>query len=341
MKTQRVWVHAVFLANLVVLGGHAQVQFSTESLPHRVGDYYRGYLSTNVSVSAMVTPAGGPQRWDLSQPRQPNETIQRTDVVPSDEAGQDTGIPEAAYAERDTLDPANPTAWRYYTLTDEGRLYYGFYATEHEAGKSLVVFDQPTLDVPATVQYGQTWNRSVSWQDSIMGVSISYDFTASARVDAYGTLVLAGLGQMPALRVKEIHDYEVSVTGWQVIDSHTNLFYYWLCPGIGMPLQVILYGSNIFVPTPLDYTNLVLRTFETSAPTNPPMPAPVADLRIGLQGGRAVLNWRPATNGSGYRVESLPWLGYTNWQLLGLPATSGWSEALTPTQRFYRVFWLP
>jgi hypothetical protein len=51
----------------------------------------------------------------------------------------------------------------------------------------------------------------------------------------------------------------------------------------------------------------------------------------------AILNWTQATNASAYEVEALGALSATNWQSVSLPASNSWSEALTTTQRFYRV----
>jgi hypothetical protein len=97
----------------------------------------------------------------------------------------------------------------------------------------------------------------------------------------------------------------------------------------------------VLYPTPLPHTNEFLRSFVTSYFTNQPSLNPVSALRIRLNNGLAILEWPQATNASSYRIETSGKLPLTNWQLLSLPATNSWSEPLTSTQRFYRVFSSP
>jgi hypothetical protein len=66
----------------------------------------------------------------------------------------------------------------------------------------------------------------------------------------------------------------------------------------------------------------------------------VTGLQIHIQNNSALLGWNAISNISEYRVESLGSLNNTTWQLLGLPTTNAWSDAVTGTQKFYRVFGL-
>jgi hypothetical protein len=321
----------------------AQVSFYCADLPQQVGDYSRAYYSTNVNVAQLLGQSGGPQRWDFSQPQQLNETVRRTDIVSPDEPVPGV-FPRASYAERDTDEPASPIAWRYYSMTNQGRLYYGFNNPISDPASPVVVFDQPTLDLPCPVQFGQSWTRPVTWSDTVLSFPVVYDFTAYAQVDAYGTVVLPGLGEIAALRVKELHDYQASYYffgTWVPFVSQTNISYYWLTPQVGVAAQAILFGPDAFNPTPLPHTNLFLRVFESSAITNPPAATPVAGLRIRADAGQVAVDWTPETNSSHYRVEGIPLLDSTNWQVLGLPPTNFWNETLISTQRFYRVFAVP
>jgi hypothetical protein len=346
MKTLTKMAYGLVLAPLLSLEANSQTVFSAGDLPSHTGQYSRMYFSTNVDLSTLLGQPGGPRRWDFSQTQQPNESVRRTDVVTTDDGGQGASFPGAAYAERDTDEPTSQIAWRYCTITNAGRLYYGFYNPVDDPVSPLVVFDQPTLDVPGSVQYGQTWKRSVAWTNEVASLYlVAYHFTASATVDAYGTLVLPNLGEVPALRVKELHDYEASgyfLDSWLPFLSQTNVYYYWLAPGLGMPVQILSIGDNVLDPTtPLPHTNEVLRAFSISYFTNPPPLKPVSELRIRLNSGLAILEWRQATNASSYSVETSGGLLLTNWQLLSLPATNSWSDPLTSTQRFYRVFYAP
>jgi hypothetical protein len=319
----------------------AQPVFSSSSLPGNVGQYVRAYYSTNVNVASMLALTKGAQNWDFSQPQQPYETVQRTDIVSPDDAGDEGSFPDAVYAERDTLEPANQIAWRYDSLTNQGRYYYGLDNPLDVDGPPVAVFNQPTLDIPATVQYSQTWNRTVNWTGLFLEIipTITY-FSDSSTVDAYGTLTLPSIGAAPALRVHEVHAYETDWIGVGPVDIHTNQYYYWLVPGLGVAAQVYLFGDNVLAPGSLDHTNAVLRVFASNYFTNQTAIIPAAGLHISLQNNSVLLNWNAITNASEYQVEFLGSLNNTNWQLLGLPATNAWSDAVTSTQKFYRVFGL-
>jgi hypothetical protein len=113
-----------FICSLLLLAvpAGAQPAFSSSSLPSTAGQYVRAYYSTNVNVASLLALTNGAQYWDFSQPQQPNETILRTDIVSPDDNDDQASFPDAAYAERDTLEPTNEIAWRYYSLTNHGRL---------------------------------------------------------------------------------------------------------------------------------------------------------------------------------------------------------------------------
>ncbi len=333
---------------LCCASAEAQVNFTASSLPSQAGQYYRAFYSTNVNAAPLLALTNGAQLWDFSQPQQPNETILRTDIIAPGSGADGGSFPTASYSEQDTMEPNNQIAWRYYGLTNLGRMYYGFYNPLDQNASYLVVFDQPTVDVPTSVQYGQTWNRTVTWSGLVLGfLPVNYHFTANATVDAYGTLVLPTIGGVSALRVHEVHGYEASEPNGDgtstVIDLHTNQYYYWLVQGLGVAAEVFQFGDNVLFPLGLPNTNMVLRVLQTSYFTNQTILGSVSGLRIRLQSGSAHLDWSSFTNASSYRIEAAAALGgtNTNWQLLGLPTSNSWSDSLTATQRFYRVFAKP
>lgn len=362
MKTEL----AVLLGSLLSLAASAQVAFTVSSLPSQVGQYNCSYYSTNnLNVSAMLTLStnnpGGPtppggngsngvaQTWDFSQLEQINETVLRTDIISPADGPDGADFPAATYAEQDTLEPDNQIAWRYYSITNQGRDYYGYYDPPNANAGSLVQFEQPTVDVPATVQYGQTWTRSVAWTGTVLyTVQIDYQFTATATVDAYGTLILpSGIGIVPALRVHEIHVYQASeeISGGDPVpvDLNTNQYYYWVVPHMGVAVQVFELGDNVLYPIGLPNTNSVERMFQASyytnrIPTNSPTPV---NLYVQLHNGSVLLNWASFSNSSSYRVEASGTLPGTNWQSIGLTTNTNWSDTLSTTQRFYRVVGSP
>jgi hypothetical protein len=331
----------------------AQVHFvASTSLPSQVGQYNSSYISTdNPNVPAMlafITNSSGPlptspgPTWDFSQAQQDTETILRTDIIAPADGPDGDSFANATYAEQDTAEtpaPPSQTAWRYYSLTNQGRTYYGSYVPGTEAD-GLALFSPPTMDIPGTVTNGQTWARTTSWNSTLDGYfPIYYQFSDTSIVDAQGTLILPSIGSVQAFRVHEIQGYIGTLYGTPY-ETVTNQYYYWLVPGLGVAVQITLFGNNTLYPATLPFTNSVERMYYASYFTNPvlqtnnPLPG---NLHIQLQSGAAVLNWMPFTNSTSYQVQANGSLTSTNWRVLGLTSSTNWSDSLTTTQRFYRV----
>lgn len=312
----------------------AQIAFSVSALQSQLGDNSSAYISHDVALSNLVGQAGGPQRWDFSQAPAPGESIHRIDIVATDDGGHGASFSSAAYAERETGDTDGTEAWRYYSIGPGlGRTYYGFYQPV-DLGLPVdpeIDFAVPTIDLPDSIQYGQSWKRSVDWVQFVAGLPLATHFTAEAVVDAYGTLVLPGIGEVPALRVNQLDSYDVNLSG-NPFGSQFNTNYYWLVQGIGIAAQVIFHVDELAVSGGSPHTNTVARVFEVR-------PWRAADLRIQRQSDAAVLNWRQETNTSGYRVEFIENLNSTNWQWLAEPAGDTWSYSFSATQaqRYFRV----
>lgn len=339
------------------MSGRGQLIITTADLPSQVGQYSRAYYSTNnTSVTNMLALINGtngipspvpgqtnyPQSWNFATPQQSHEIVLRTDIIAASNGPGGEEFPAATYAEQDTFEPSSQIAWRYYSLTNTGRLYHGFYNPLDQNADYLVPFDSPTVDLPASIQYGQTWTRTVTWHGLVLGIfPVNYSFATTALVDATGTLSLPGIGAVPAMRVHEVHRYQASSPDWGLLDSHTNHHYYWLSPGLGVTVQVFQFGNNSVFPMTLPHTNLVLRMFQASFYSNSVTAGPSGNLRIHLQGGAALLDWDAFTNSSYYRVEAASSMVNPNWQSLGLSTNRSWSDTLTSTQRFFRVVGLP
>jgi len=328
---------------LLCVQSNAQVDFHPiRDLP-KIGDHCRAYVTTTaVPISSLLGQPGGPRKWDFSQSQQGNEVIKRLDVVPPDDGGIPPLFPQAEYADRLTTESTGERNWSYYrVVTNEGRWYYGFQDTNSNPDCPVKIFAPPTLDLPDPIQFGQTWSRALDFMDCIGFFNLFVHFTAEASVDAYGTVVLPGIGEVPALRVNEIHRYDYRDD--LGIFSYTAYYrnYYWLVPGIGKAVDIIS-EADLSAPPPANLTTArtLYRVFEASHLQAPPHP--VADLRIRVQAGQAILDWQNETNVSGYRVESIQNLGTTNWALVGEPSTNTWTQAVgTNLQRFFRVFAKP
>ena len=324
----------------------AQIVFSASDLPGAIGYHSRAYVNTlyvDLGRGGVGGP-GGPWFWDVSEPPYPDEIVKRLDVVGTADGGHGTNWPAATFAQRLTNESNGARDWSYYQITtNQGRIYYGFYDSNSNPDVPAKVFRPPTLDIPASVQYGQIWSRSLDFNDfgSSFPFYVDYavHFTAQAEVDAFGTLVLPGIGAVPALRVNETLTYEYTDLTYGFLDR-TDCFreYYWLVRGIGKALDIISEADYSVPPADFTTASIFLRVFEFSS-----RPAP--DLRVRLLGNTATLDWRPQTNCSGYRVQMLPafasnnWQISSNWQILAEPATNSWAQAVPPgdTQRFFRV----
>jgi hypothetical protein len=67
----------------------------------------------------------------------------------------------------------------------------------------------------------------------------------------------------------------------------------------------------------------------------------VAGLRLRVPGTNGLLNWQWMTNATKYRVDSAATLNNASWQTAGQPTTNSWTNAVSGSQKFYRVFGLP
>ena len=328
----------------------AQVVFSAGDLPQQPGAHYRAYQNVaDADVSSRIGPTGGPHRWDFSEPRAPSETVVRMDVVLPTDGGQDASFAGAAYAERTTRESDGSQSWSYFRIIPVlGRSYLGFFDPAANPTKPITVFDSPTIDLPARVEFGQSWTRTVEWEDlldagfSVLRVVIR--FSSSAEVDAFGTLALDGIGDVPALRVNEVNRYEVTdlTLGLPLPAQHFRN-YYWLVRGIGKAVHIISDGLPSAPPPNFNHAKTLLRVFEASELTPPPTLPPVAGLRLRIEHHRPILDWQPAPNATGYRVETTGDLGAETWRLLGEPLTSTWTGevATTEPRQFFRVLMKP
>lgn len=328
---------------LCCLEANAQIVFSTDDLPSQFGWHSRAYVTTSdVDVSTRIGQPGGPQRWDFWQPLAAGEIVKRLDIMPITNSWHGTNFPQATYAERLTTEADGAQSWSYYRIvSDQGRAYYGFYDSVGNPVKPLKAFQAATIDLPHPILFGQTWSRIVDFEDIIdtglFQLQVAVHFVAQAQMDAYGTLVLPRIGEVPALRVNELHTYELTdlslglPLGTQYIRN-----YYWLVRGIGKAVDLISEVQTSTPPVQLSTAKTVLRVFEFSSRS-------ATDLHIHLKAGCAILDWQLQTNTSGYRVEMLPNLALTNWQVVAEPTNNSWADVLMPAepQRFFRVFLKP
>jgi hypothetical protein len=294
-------VVALFVA--LAWDSFAQVSIRTTDLPSSVGAWRRAYSDTSgASVAARIGTTGGPQRWDFSQRAQTAETVYRIDIVGASDGTCASKSTAATYAERTTRENSGCSSWEYYSLeAGRGRVYYGMCdPCANSAGRG-VVFAAATLELPDCT-YRDAWERTVEWDDNLSTVlgdaEIAIRFTSQARVDAYGTVALPELGELPALRVNETNIYRTFLKDFGVqIDTQYFHNLYWLVPGIGRAVHIVSKASTDGPPALTSSPGNVLRVFDHSLKSRP-----VTNLAIQVVGPKLLLTWDSAGVGARYVI---------------------------------------
>jgi hypothetical protein len=333
---------AVFFAAELVQT-NAQTNFPITALPTDIGSWQRAYVGTDVDVSTRLGQPGGPQRWDFSYAPGATDALQRRETVAVSDGGHGASYPNATYAERLTSETTGATSWSYYRVAAaSGRTYYGFFDEVANPTCPGKVFAPPTTDLPAVLSFGQTWSRTLDFYDCIdagfLVIDLAITFTASAEVDAYGTLVLPDIGEVPAVRVNEVHTYDVVDETLGIFDQFYQFRnYYWLVPGIGKAVDLLSNAQATVPPANLSTARSLWRVFQSR-------PWTACDLRLRIQDTQALLTWRPETETSGYQIEMRPDLSPGSaWQFLTETTGHAYSEPFLPNapQRLFRVLVKP
>lgn len=329
------------------LAVHAQTAFTSADLPSLTGAQYRAYVTTSeMDVSTRFGVKGGPQRWDFSQPKAADDDIYRVEIVSPADGGKGASFSAAAYAERTTRESGGKQSWSYYRiLPARGRAYYGFYDPVANSAKPETVFSALTIDLPDNLQFGQSWSRSVDFKDVVdLGFAqsqLAIHFTSKAEVDGYGTLVLPGIGEVPALRVNEINTYESQeLTFGLPLPPQNFRNYYWLVKGVGKAVHIISKGDTAIPPENFKTAATVLRVFEASGIKSLPKLQFVGNLSIGLKGKEAFLSWQREATTTNYRVEFVRDMTSIQWQLLAETKDNFFFDPslVNENRRFYRVW---
>lgn len=335
-----------FLCALLSVSLSAQITFRTTDLPRQVGvDSWRAHVDTaGKDVRSLLGAKGGPHRWDFSYPAAGGEDVHRMDVVARDDGDKGGDFPQAAYAERVTRAKDGCQNWSYHkVIPGGGRFYYGM-RDDCKAPQPDVVFDAPTIDLPEDIAYGQSWQREVDWQDTIdagfIVLTVAIHFTNETVVDAYGTVVLPEIGDVPALRLNEVNTYVTTDLTFGIpIDTQIFRNYVWLVPGIGKAVHIISEPKTTTPPEDFATAKTVLRVFESNR--YPPIECQsVKNLQIRLKGREVFLSWDKDSAARRYRIDACEQVtGESSWQLLAELTDSYRFEAVLPdaTSRFFRV----
>ena len=360
-KTVGVWAGLALLLSQTS-AVWAQITITSTDMFNKVGQYYLAYANnpTNtVTVSTLLGTTGGSQVWDFSDG--PQEITYRFDYISATNGMNGTNFSTlgATLAEQKT-DQADPSikSWLFFDQDPiKGRIDYGFYDPSFSQTQPETPFTSSLQDFPAKIQYGDTWQGttvfSSVYSDPVLGdFNDQVTYTSTDKVDAYGLVILPGLGFLNCVRVHELVEYDIAIDlglgdGFQNAGTQYLLNYYWLCPGRGIAVQIT---SN--TPTdgsiPSDDMSVgaaaFVRMFQTNHDanntTNPP--PVISNLKCVLGPGGALVKWNLSSSLKNYTVEYATNLNTTAvWTPLGtvtnnylLDTVAGSPAAPT---RLYRV----
>ena len=331
---------------------NAQVTIRSADMFSQVGEYYRAYVNAqpedpisplqSFPIREQVGESGGPHLWDFSEG--PTETIRRFDYVDPRKTIVGASFPEVSIAERMTLETTGEVKWLLFEQVPlVGRRVYG--AFDPLFDEIAIVFDQPIIDFPDPMQFGDKWSTSLSFTNSVSLFGIDFPIritqVSEFEVDAFGFIELPGLGFGDVLRVNELVtqtdavesnifggtgdpeiDGELGIGGTTFQDIqktyHRNLYFF--RPGLGIVAQITSTTSEAAPGPNFQEAIFFVRMFETNK--QPPElctdPGAVDDLEISFSSGRALLKWSESECTDSYRVEYSNLGGVSgSWQSLG------------------------
>ena len=330
------WIGVVAFVACSSSMARAQATLSADDVYNLIGEYSLSYFRSNIDLVAFIGKPGS-NYWDFSQPQASNDVVARMDVVAVSDGGHGVDFAGAIFALRYEGGAFSETDWDYYELDPtNGLFYYGSYEVVGGGANPATPITPPTSVLPWLVQYGDSWTNVYSFNvtDPLFGV-IPVAYTGINEVDAYGTLVLPGIGPVPALRITEVENYEEDIFGLEYAQPDTN--WTWLAPGIGFAAQIFNLGPDSYSPSAETYSNSFSRVFLSPLLTA----SPAAQLT--LQSKVAELTWSSIFNASGYVVQNSTNLNLAQWpmtaqltnQSLAIPIVHG------VNQQFFRVLAQP
>ena len=367
MKSNSVPVLLICAATLY--NTQAQPVISSSDLFNQPGLYYRAHANeydpTDISGSTAYTvPSGligtaGPDNfWDFSNG--PEDRLLRFDYMEPDGLPEAEPFEDATIVERMTNEGDNSVQYLFFEQAPAGRVVYGYHA-ENSLFTPSNVFVPPIIDFPATISYGQEWNTSTTYINTLRlddpdpeeggqyEVAQRTTLTSTFKVDAHGTIVLPdeldAFG--PGLRINEEVVIDVAVALEEGQFEHFATYYtrnyYWVMPGYGIVAQLNSTQGDSPQPENFSRATAFIRMFDTNKDTSTgggcTDPDPVSDVRIRVNNDVVLLTWTKAACATRYQVEYCT-EDLTSWEPLGNPTENAFwqGESINNgTARFYRI----
>jgi hypothetical protein len=341
-----------FVFGMVILSAslaHGQVIITSQDMFNAIGQYYRVYANANgtsTDVTGLAGNPGGPQTWDFTTG--PQTTTYRFDYVNINDGGNGTDFTQAKFAERQTDEStSNAIAWLYLDqVPGVGRRNYGYVNPGGDPTEGL--FNPFIVDFPDPLKYQASWTAKTTYDFTVLGVlPARINYTASATVDAFGTIILPILGSSDCLRVNELDQYDTLVdmdlTGnYQPLETDYVRSYYFFRPGHGIAAEIVSQQSTSTAPDN-NFTQAAqfVRMFESSRSSSTNQPSTgIAGLKLTIAQGVPQLSWNSASNVTAYQVQyTSNLLGTISWQPLATTTNTSYldSSITNSPLRFYRV----
>lgn len=328
---------------------HAQVTITSQDLFSTAGQYYRVYANSKggtIDVTGKAGNAGGPQTWDFSTG--PTDVKYRFDYLNPSAGQSSSDFGQAKVAEQQTDESTgNALAWLYLQqVPGKGRINYGF--VNPDSDPSEAIFTPAIVDFPDPMQYQNSWTVTTTFDFTVEGIlPARINYTAKAKVDAFGTINLPGIGSGDCLRVNELDQYDTLVdmdlTGnYSKLETDYIRSYYFFRPGHGLVAEIVSQQSTSAAPsdefsTAAQFTRMF--DFSRSGTTNQ-APSGIAGLQLKVAQGIPQLTWSAGSNSSTYQVQfTSNVVDSTSWKTIATTTNTSYQDlAITNSPlRFYRI----
>lgn len=301
--------------------------------------FAKNATGTTVDVAGRLGTTGGPQAWDFREGPTDSEWLYRYLDITDDPFYIDY---PGAETEELTLEDGIAQDSRVLRVRENvGAELLGYYAPVNSPGDPYVVLDQPIVEVPDPLVLGAEWSGTANFVNVLvlggMVIPVNVTLTQEAVADAYGTVLLPGIGEVDALRVNQMVRFLSEVPGIGVIQDVYSRSFLWYAPRFGLVSMVTAASAEAIPPTDFTAADSVLRLTEAVGFWPGSGDPFIADATITFLEGAVLLSWDGGPEGTVFRVETLT-DPETGWELL-VETTE--TEIIDPFdeggRRFYRI----
>ncbi len=335
---------SLLLLNVVlVLPLSAQITISAAELHFELGSTrtYLTHSSDPVFVEGVIGAPGGPQQWDFSASAFAD--LYTYEIGRADESTVGGPFPDAELAEKLTIDSTGSMSWTLFGLSEAGRTLHGFHDPVTNPPSPVVKFTTPIIDYPTPMSFGDEWGAVASFDiEQLIGGSLlptALDSKITAKVDAFGTLVLPTLGTVEVIRINELNttDSVIDIGGIPLaLPTAYVRTYTWLSREYGIVAQMTSEAGTELVPDLFEFAARFIRLSDRIGPPEPGEEFRI--LTVARESADSVTIAWTSRVGQTYTVETSDDL--RKWEVLSTDEESPYTDSGIPadvTRRYYRV----